>query len=370
MTPSGDLLYFVARAPGLGFELYRTDGTAQGTALIRNIGPGNADGDPYALVDVDGTLLFNVRSWDEGVWKSDGTTQRTVKLSGWDIGGPHWMGDPIVIKDVAYYYFGDGIYYTDGTPEGSGKVAGTGQPAGFFGPNFQLDGHGTLFFQFGDVAHGAELWMIPAAKHPEKPKDFAIDTSAPPAGAAPLPGAPASAPVTLTWTPGNDMNGYRIQRSTSPNFETIDAAWPVNANFDRFTDATATPGARHYYRLIAYNPAGESEPATIVIDPPPPPLPGDANGDGAVNFQDLVAVVQNYNRQGTTLGTGDVNGDGRTDFTDLVILAQHYGTPTAAVAQAPAAVSPTDKKRASPPRREPAVFSTAPVARPKPPRRS
>lgn len=54
-------------------------------------------------------------------------------------------------------------------------------------------------------------------------------------------------------------------------------------------------------------------------------VPGDVNGDGLVNFQDLLTLAQNYGQQGTVVD-GDVNRDGRIDFADLLILAQNFGT--------------------------------------------
>jgi hypothetical protein len=58
-------------------------------------------------------------------------------------------------------------------------------------------------------------------------------------------------------------------------------------------------------------------------------LAGDANLDGAVDFQDLVRLAQNYNTPtpaGDSSGwaRSDFTGDGMTDFNDLVKLAQNY----------------------------------------------
>ena len=55
-------------------------------------------------------------------------------------------------------------------------------------------------------------------------------------------------------------------------------------------------------------------------------LAGDANGDGHVNFADLVVLAQNYNLPGKTFSQGNFNysPDGKVDFVDLVILAQNY----------------------------------------------
>ena len=57
---------------------------------------------------------------------------------------------------------------------------------------------------------------------------------------------------------------------------------------------------------------------------PHPVLPGDANLDGKVDFNDLTALARHY---GQTAGwaQGDFDQDGKTDFNDLVILARHYG---------------------------------------------
>jgi hypothetical protein len=56
-------------------------------------------------------------------------------------------------------------------------------------------------------------------------------------------------------------------------------------------------------------------------------LPGDANNDGTVGFDDLLILAQNYGRTSSALWTeGDFNYDGRIDFDDLLIVAQGYGT--------------------------------------------
>lgn len=58
-------------------------------------------------------------------------------------------------------------------------------------------------------------------------------------------------------------------------------------------------------------------------------VPGDANGDGTVNFTDLLTLAQHYG-QPALLSQGDFTGDGAVAFDDLLILAQHYGPAPAA----------------------------------------
>ena len=54
-------------------------------------------------------------------------------------------------------------------------------------------------------------------------------------------------------------------------------------------------------------------------------LVGDANHDGSVGFDDLVALAQDFGKSAATWQQGDFNGDGKVDFSDLVLLARDYG---------------------------------------------
>jgi autotransporter-associated beta strand protein len=64
-------------------------------------------------------------------------------------------------------------------------------------------------------------------------------------------------------------------------------------------------------------------------------LRGDANLNGTVAFEDLVALAQNYNTtDGSAVwGRGDFNYDGNVNFTDLVALAQNYNSSMPSAAQ-------------------------------------
>jgi hypothetical protein len=54
---------------------------------------------------------------------------------------------------------------------------------------------------------------------------------------------------------------------------------------------------------------------------------GDTNFDGAVNFDDLLTLAQNYGGAGThSWITGDFNDDQLVNFDDLLVLAQNYGS--------------------------------------------
>jgi hypothetical protein len=93
---------------------------------------------------------------------------------------------------------------------------------------------------------------------------------------------------------------------------------------------------------------------------------GDANGDGRVDFADLVKLAQSYDLPaGRMYATGDFTGDGATDFNDLVVLAQNYDTefPTGGLATATAVKAPAAATAAALPAAKPASRA---AAKPKP----
>jgi formylglycine-generating enzyme required for sulfatase activity len=67
--------------------------------------------------------------------------------------------------------------------------------------------------------------------------------------------------------------------------------------------------------------------------------PGDANGDGTVDINDLTIVLANYNRTGMTWSQGNFIGDGTVDINDLTIVLANYnassGSSAAAIADVP-----------------------------------
>jgi ELWxxDGT repeat protein len=89
---AGGTFFFVARAPTTGFELWRTDGTANGTALVRDVNPGLLPGAlwsasqsmfPPAQAGSGTLLLFAGADPGSGVevWRSDGTAGGTARVS-------------------------------------------------------------------------------------------------------------------------------------------------------------------------------------------------------------------------------------------------------------------------------------------------
>ena len=83
LTGLGEFVYFRAQAPGHGEQVWRSDGTAEGTDQAHRDPPGPLGGaEPRSLTPLDGTLHFLARSGSEGMalWRTDGTLERTRRV--------------------------------------------------------------------------------------------------------------------------------------------------------------------------------------------------------------------------------------------------------------------------------------------------
>jgi hypothetical protein len=64
------------------------------------------------------------------------------------------------------------------------------------------------------------------------------------------------------------------------------------------------------------------------------PVPGDANGDGAVDIADLSILLTDFDKTGMTWSQGDFDGSGTVDIADLGKLLTNFDK-SAAVAITP-----------------------------------
>ena len=58
----------------------------------------------------------------------------------------------------------------------------------------------------------------------------------------------------------------------------------------------------------------------------PAPCPGDADGSGLVNFDDMTTVLANFGNTTTAYGLGDADGSGLVNFDDLTTVLANFGT--------------------------------------------
>lgn len=163
LTNVNGTLHFSVEDGPLNYELWKSDGTAEGTALIKVIGKlrgGLAPGGLFSFTNVNGTLFFIARLWTGGfqtgfvahdkLWKSDGTADGTVII---DSKNPVILGN---INGVLYFSSDLGFFKSDGTTAGT-KLIKNIYPY-HFTPYYFANVNGTLFLSAADSAHGPELW--------------------------------------------------------------------------------------------------------------------------------------------------------------------------------------------------------------------
>ena len=67
-----------------GDELWKSNGTAAGTTMVKDIYPGANGSTPYMLTNAQWHILLFSRRWREvELWKSDGTAAGTVIVPGY-----------------------------------------------------------------------------------------------------------------------------------------------------------------------------------------------------------------------------------------------------------------------------------------------
>ena len=120
-------LWFAAEGPFTGRELWTSDGTEEGTALVKDIDPeGHAGSAPTFLTVHAGRLWFFADDGENGreLWSSDGTEAGT-RLAVEFEPGPGFLevqlmaslGDRLVLSARD-----QGLWVTDGTPAGTRKI--------------------------------------------------------------------------------------------------------------------------------------------------------------------------------------------------------------------------------------------------------
>ncbi len=77
----GSTIYFAANDGPNGFELWKTDGTADGTVMVKNINPSSSS-NPAGFTVLGTNLYFAATDGTNGVelWKTDGTADGTVMV--------------------------------------------------------------------------------------------------------------------------------------------------------------------------------------------------------------------------------------------------------------------------------------------------
>jgi ELWxxDGT repeat protein len=150
-----DVFYFAATTTATGTELFASDGTASGTALVKEITPGIFGSNTRQLMAFNGAVYFFA---EEALWKSDGTTAGTLLVRDFEDGtGSAYLSELTPFNGVLYFFAdsaGRKIFKTDGTTAGTMQAINLSSDLG--GDLFNAGS--LLFFSAGTAATGSELF--------------------------------------------------------------------------------------------------------------------------------------------------------------------------------------------------------------------
>jgi len=120
-------LYFAAKDSSHGIELWKSNGTAAGTVMVKDIFPGSSSSAPSFFTNVNGTLFFTANNGKNGIelWKSDGTYSGTVLVKdiypGYGSSAPAYL---VNLNGLLYFSANDSIHSTE-LWKSDGSILGT-----------------------------------------------------------------------------------------------------------------------------------------------------------------------------------------------------------------------------------------------------
>ncbi|MEM7305919.1 MAG: hypothetical protein AAF682_04580 [Planctomycetota bacterium] len=155
----GDKIYFGGEqsfSSLVGLEPWVTDGTAEGTHIIKDLGSDTSQ--PNNFVEFQGEVFFQARG---AIWKTDGTEGGTVEVVDPDGGKPQ---DLVVLGDKLLFHnafsFNGQSWATDGTAAGTEQLTFVGTSSALVGvPTLPFVVGGSLaYFVAEPVDQEFELW--------------------------------------------------------------------------------------------------------------------------------------------------------------------------------------------------------------------
>lgn len=182
LTVVNNKLCFSAKSSGTNYELWVSDGSEAGTVLLKDIFPGLTGSNPQNFTRVDSVIYFTA---DDGVngkelWKTDGTEAGTMLVKNIRAGSSSSSpGNLTAVNDLLYFTANNGmngneLWQSDGTEAGTIMVQDL-NPSGSSLPSNLFFTGTDLFFSASVSATGKELYRLSIC-----PLNFATIT---PAGA-------------------------------------------------------------------------------------------------------------------------------------------------------------------------------------------
>ena len=167
LTAAGGALYFQASSdqPFAGLELWKSDGTAAGTAMLKDIEPGSGSSKPEEFFEAGGLVYFMATTVAHGteMWVTDGTAAGTHILADLTPGpGRSYFGNFTTVNKRFLFttttpntYTND-LWSTDGTEAGTVVLRSTARDGRAW--REAAGAGGVAYFEDWTAEHGEELW--------------------------------------------------------------------------------------------------------------------------------------------------------------------------------------------------------------------
>jgi ELWxxDGT repeat protein len=261
LTAIGGTLFFSANDGTHGYELWKSDGTETGTVMVKNINPGSTDyygksyeasSDPNSLTNLGGMLFFSANDGAHGreLWKSDGTAAGTVMVKninfsdtyGYNPSADSFPNNLVNVGGMLYfsaydYIYGNELWKSDGTAAGTTLVKDiNGIGTNSYPANLTNVG-GVLFFTANDGAHGYELWKSNGS---ESGTTLVKDIYSCAQGSAP--GNMVNVSGTLFFTANDGTHGYELWKSDGTHAETV-----ISKTFTSIDNLTNVGGTLFFF---------------------------------------------------------------------------------------------------------------------------
>ncbi len=154
--------FFTATTGDAGTELWKSDGTAAGTVIVKDINPGSGSGlvNTYLTACNGNVYFFAYDGTNNGLWKSDGTEAGTqlVKIVG---AYPYLTAynNEIYFSGSNDTQVGSELWKSDGTTGGTAMLKEINPGSGSSCPNYFTVYNGKLYFSAMDNINKYQLWV-------------------------------------------------------------------------------------------------------------------------------------------------------------------------------------------------------------------
>lgn len=166
-----NVFYFISNGLDLGYELWRSDGTINGTHIVKDINPGTngafREDISANLTNINGVLYFSANDGVNGyeLWKSDGTASGTVLIK--NIANSSSNSSPssfILLNSEIIFVCDDNVngkelWKTNGTEVGTILLKDIYPGSSSSEPKYLINFNNKVYFQASNPISGIELWM-------------------------------------------------------------------------------------------------------------------------------------------------------------------------------------------------------------------